>query len=72
MATNKDKNKLFKTFKSGGKIHHLYDNKLHSWDGPAIYDEDGFEEYYVYGLQVSKSEWKQRKWEIDKGYDTHI
>lgn len=75
MATNKQKNKLFKTFKSEGKTYHLFDNKLHNWDGPAVYqsdDESIDAEYHLYGRQLNKIEWTERKNEVDKGYETHL
>lgn len=72
MATNKEKNNLFRTFKSEGKTYHTFNNKLHNWDGPAIHNEEGEGDYYLYGLQVSKEIWTERKNEVDKGYETHL
>ena len=36
MATNKEKNNLFRTFKSEGKTYHTFNNKLHNWDGAKL------------------------------------
>jgi len=68
MATNKDKNTLFRTFKSEGKTYHTFNNKLHNWDGPAIHDDELVGEYYLYGLQYSKHDWSLKKNEIERGY----
>jgi len=61
MATNKANNPDFKSFKSNGVQYHTFDNKFHNWDGPAIIHEDGTNEYYVYGMKVSKQEWMDKR-----------
>jgi hypothetical protein len=38
-----------------------WDNKLHNWDGPALITPDGKKEYYIYGIQYTLEDWKERK-----------
>jgi hypothetical protein len=43
-----------------GKTITFFDNKLHSWDKPALkYPKDSKlkPEYYLYGFQYTKDEW---------------
>tara|TARA_B100000214_G_scaffold307843_1_gene239136 strand:- start:406 stop:624 length:219 start_codon:yes stop_codon:yes gene_type:complete len=51
-------NKQYKSFKSNGTQYHTFDNKFHSWDGPAIIHENGDCEYYVYGNKKTKAEFQ--------------
>ena len=46
-----------------GTIAYLWDNKLHNWEGPALIPEgdNRKREYYIYGIQYSEEEWKERK-----------
>ena len=48
--------------KSDGTIAHVWDNKLHNWDGPALIPEGNEKkaEYYIYGIKYSKEEHKDR------------
>lgn len=38
-----------------------FNNKLHSWDEPALVLPDGKKEYYIYGIEYTKEEWKEAK-----------
>jgi hypothetical protein len=40
-----------------------YDGKLHNWEGPALFPqgEEKGAEYYLYGIQYTKEEWKAAK-----------
>tara|TARA_R110001592_G_scaffold69772_2_gene214112 strand:+ start:1772 stop:2014 length:243 start_codon:yes stop_codon:yes gene_type:complete len=40
-----------------------YEGKLHNWEGPALYPQGNLKgaEYYLYGIQHSKEEWKAAK-----------
>ena len=49
--------KQYKSFKSNGNKYHTFDNKFHSWDGPAIIYENGDVEYYVYGNKYTKQQY---------------
>jgi len=46
-----------------GTVVHLWGNKLHNWDGPARIPEGNMKkrEYFLYGLQYSEEDWKDRK-----------
>jgi hypothetical protein len=47
-----------------GKTITFFDNKLHSWDGPALkYPKETKQksEYYLYGFQYSKDEWVEAR-----------
>ena len=48
--------------KDDGTIAHVWDNKLHNWDGPALIPEvnEKKAEYYIYGIKYSKEEHKDR------------
>ncbi len=48
--------------KADGTIAHVWDNKLHNWDGPALIPEGNEKkaEYYIYGIKYSKEEHKDR------------
>jgi len=49
--------------KPDGTVMYLWDKKLHNWDGPALIPqgENKKREYYLYGIQYSEKEWKERK-----------
>ena len=49
--------------KADGTIAHIWDNKLHNWDGPAYIPEGNEKkrEYYIYGIRYSEEEWKDRR-----------
>ena len=46
-----------------GTIVYIWDNKLHNWEGPARIPEGNnrLREYYIYGIQKTEEEWKERK-----------
>ena len=46
-----------------GTIVYYWDGKLHNWEGPALIPEgdNRKREYYIYGIQYSEDEWKDRK-----------
>jgi len=46
-----------------GTIAYYWDGKLHNWEGPALIPEgdNRKREYYIYGMQYSEEEWKERK-----------
>ncbi|MDB4344625.1 hypothetical protein OAA39_00225 [bacterium] len=46
-----------------GTIAYYWDGKLHNWEGPALIPEgdNRKREYYIYGIQYSEDEWKDRK-----------
>jgi len=48
--------------KKDGTIIHLFDGKLHNWDGPAFIPEGNNRkrEYYLNGIQYSEADWKER------------
>ena len=57
MSTN-----TIKRYKSpDGTIRYVSDNKLHNPEGPALIHPDGKEEYYVFGIQYSKDDFKKIK-----------
>ena len=45
--------------KPDGTVAYTWDNKLHNWDGPALYTPEEKGEYYLYGFQYSKEEWQE-------------
>ena len=47
--------------KADGTIAHVWDNKLHNWDGPALIPEGNMKkrEYYLYGIQYSEAAHKE-------------
>ena len=47
--------------KADGTIAHVWDNKLHNWDGPALIPEGNMKkrEYYLYGIQYSEAGHKE-------------
>jgi len=49
--------------KADGTIAYIWDGKLHRWDGPALTPEGNSKkaEYYLYGLQKTKDEWKEAR-----------
>ena len=50
-----------KLSKTDGTIAYTWDNKLHNWEGPALIHPDGKEEYHLYGMPLSKDEWKEKR-----------
>lgn len=52
-----------KLTKPDGTIMYSWDNKLHNWDGAALIPEGNNKkrEYYLYGIQYTEKEWKERK-----------
>ena len=46
-----------------GTIAYYWDGKRHNWEGPALIPEgdNRKREYYIYGIQYSEDEWKDRK-----------
>jgi hypothetical protein len=47
--------------KEDGTTATSWNGKLHSWVGPALITPDGKKEYYLYGIQKTKDEWKEAK-----------
>ena len=47
--------------KADGTIAHVWDNKLHNWDGPALIPGGNMKkrEYYLYGIQYSEAGHKE-------------
>jgi hypothetical protein len=47
--------------KADGTIMYMFDNKLHSWDGPALIPEGILRkrQYFINGIQYSEKEWKE-------------
>jgi hypothetical protein len=45
-----------------GTIAITWDNKLHNWDGPALYPEGNEKKakYFLYGIEYSKEDWNER------------
>ena len=53
-----------KKYKSpDGTIRIVWNNKLHSWDEPALLPEGNYRarEYYLYGIQHTEEDWKLAK-----------
>lgn len=47
--------------KADGTIALSWDGKLHSWESAALVHPDGKKEYYLYGIQYTQEQWKERK-----------
>lgn len=45
---------------SDGSIRHVFDGKLHNWEGPALIPEGNMRkrEYYLNGIKMSEPEYK--------------
>mgnify|MGYP000153189357 FL=1 len=58
---NKDWPLSRKLKKADGTIAHIWGNKLHNWEGPALIPEGNTRkaEYYLYGLQYDKEEYNE-------------
>jgi hypothetical protein len=58
---NKSKQRKIKT--SDGTIIHIWDNKMHNWEGPAFIPQGDNKkaEYYIYGMKHSKDEWQEAR-----------
>jgi hypothetical protein len=57
-----------KKYKSPDKtIRHVWDGKLHSWEGPALIPEGDNKrrEYYIYGIQYTEDAWGEAKRDWD-------
>jgi hypothetical protein len=52
-----------KLTKADGTIAHVWEGKLHSWEGPALIPEGDNKqrEYYIHGIQYSQEEWDELK-----------
>jgi hypothetical protein len=55
------KNESRKITKNDGTVMHIWESKLHNWEGPALVHPDGKKEYYLHGIQLSEKDWKSRK-----------
>lgn len=60
MENSYKKGRKIKT--ADGTIMHIFDGKLHNWDGPALIPEGNNRkrEYYLNGIQYSEIEWKDK------------
>jgi hypothetical protein len=49
--------------KVDGTIAHIWEGKLHNWNGPALIPEGDNKkrEYYIHGIQYSEEEWNELK-----------
>ena len=58
MAVEKEVRKL--TTPDGSIVRYSLDNKMHSWSGPTYIPQGDMKlaEYWIYGIQYSKEEWK--------------
>ena len=59
---NREKFPQSKRYKSpDGTIRHIWDGKLHNWDGPALIPEGNMKkrEYYLNGIKMSEKQWKE-------------
>ena len=47
--------------KADGTIAHVWDGKLHNWEGPALIPEGNEKkrEYYLYGIQYTEEDHKE-------------
>tara|TARA_B110000261_G_scaffold21174_1_gene21683 strand:+ start:550 stop:807 length:258 start_codon:yes stop_codon:yes gene_type:complete len=47
--------------KVDGTIAHIWDGKLHNWEGPALIPEGNEKkrEYYLYGIQYTEEDHKE-------------
>ena len=52
-----------KLTKDDGTIMHIWDGKIHNWEGPALIPEGNNKkrEYYLYDIKFTEKEWKERK-----------
>ena len=53
--------KYRKLLKEDGTKAISWNGKLHSWDGPALVTPNGKKEYYIYGMEYTKDDYKERK-----------
>lgn len=45
-----------------GTVMHVWNGKLHSWEGAALVKPNEKDsEYYIYGIQYSKDRWLEAK-----------
>ena len=49
--------------KTDGTVAHVWEGKLHNWEGPALIPEGDNKqrEYYIHGIQYSQEEWDELK-----------
>ena len=47
--------------KPDGTVAMTWDNKLHNWEGPALITPEGKKEYYLYGIEYTLDDWKERR-----------
>jgi len=58
----KEKNKYEsakKLVKADGTIAHVWEGKLHCWDGPALIYPNGKKEYHIHGIPYTLDQWKE-------------
>jgi hypothetical protein len=55
--------KTKKLIKADGTIAYVWNNKFHSWDGPALIPEGDMKkrEYYIHGIRKTEDEWKEAR-----------
>ena len=41
-----------------GTVRHIWDNKLHKWDGPAVIRKNGKVEFFLYGFEYTADGFK--------------
>jgi hypothetical protein len=60
MEKTKGKRQHRRLKSADGTIVHLFENKLHNWEGPALIPEgdESRAEYYIFGIQKTKEEHK--------------
>lgn len=52
-----------KCTKADGTIMYIFDNKLHSWEGPALIPEGIMRkrQYFINGIEFSEKEWNEHR-----------
>lgn len=48
-----------------GTARFYREDMLSCWNGPAVVYKDGTEEYYLYGQQLTKTDWQNAMAEVD-------
>jgi len=53
--------KARKLTKADGTIMHIFDGKLHNWEGPALIPEGNYKkrEYYLNGIKYTEAEYNK-------------
>jgi hypothetical protein len=53
--------KARKLTKADGTIMHVFDGKLHNWEGPALIPEGNYKkrEYYLNGIKYTEAEYNK-------------